>query len=252
MFGKRILILAAHPDDEVVACAACIGRARNKGASVSVLYLTDGCIAEETLWSWQRKHHAQMVETRRNEADEAATALGILPVGWGERPARALWPNLPAIFEEVQTAIGQFHPDQIWVPAYEGGNPDHDALNALGTKLKPRVSVLEFSEYNFFGGKPNSQTFVASDETTRIISLTPSERAFKKSLLKIYASEKKNLSSLRIEQESYRPLGSYDYSHPPHQGTLWYARFQWVPFRHPRVDFTRPEEVSKSIVSFLA
>jgi len=93
------------------------------------------------------------------------------------RPARALWRFLPEVFEEVQAAVTQYRPDQIWVPAYEGGNPDHDALNAVGFKLKSKLSVLEFAEYNFFGGKGRSQTFISSDETVRIVSLTPEERA---------------------------------------------------------------------------
>ena len=251
MFGKRILILVAHPDDEVVGCAASIARARAQGASVTALYLTHGCLARDVLWSWQRKHYERNIARRRAEAENAATVLGVQPVGWSPRPARYLWRELPQVFEEVQAALAQYRPDQVWVPAYEGGNPDHDALNAIGFKIKPRLSVLEFSEYNFFGGKVRSQSFVSSDETARILFLTPEERAAKKAALKIYASEVGNLSSLGAEQENYRPLASYDYSQPPHQGKLWYARFQWVPFFHPRVDFTDPAEVSQAIVAFL-
>ena len=252
MFGKRILVLAAHPDDEVVACAASIGRARAQGASVSVLYLTDGCLAEDVLWPWQRKNHAHMVTTRRAEAEKAATFLGVQPVGWGARPARALWREMPQVFEEIQTAVTQLRPDQLWVPAYEGGNPDHDALNALGFKMKGRQSVLEFSEYNFFGGTVRSQSFISSDETTRTFLLTPEERAAKRQAMALYESEAGNLAALAVDQETYRPVSKYDYSLPPHQGTLWYARFQWVPFRHPRVDFTHPQEVSDAIMGFMA
>jgi LmbE family N-acetylglucosaminyl deacetylase len=252
MFGKRILVLVAHPDDEVVACAASVARARSNGATVSALYLTDGCIPKESLWRWQRKHHADFVVIRRAEAEAAATALGLLPVGWGNRSARELWQQLPAVFKEVECAIARYRPDQIWVPAYEGGNPDHDALNAIGFKLKPRLSVLEFAEYNFFGGEVRSHDFISTDDTAHTFALTLIERSTKKALLEIYASEASNLSSLGIEQESFRPLASYNYAHPPHQGTMWYTRFQWVPFKHPRVDFTHPCEVSKAIVSFLA
>jgi LmbE family N-acetylglucosaminyl deacetylase len=251
MFGRRILILAAHPDDEVVACAASIARARAQGATVSVLFLTQGCIAKEDLWPWQRKNYDQCVAKRRAEAETAATFLGIQPVGWSPRPARHLWRELPDVFQEVSAAIVRYRPDQLWVPAYEGGNPDHDALNAVAFKFKMRVSVLEFAEYNFFGGKVRTQTFVSSEETARILALTPEERAAKRAALAIYASEKGNLSSMGVEQESYRPLALYDYTHPPHQGTLWYARFQWVPFRHPRVDFTAPAQVSQAIADFL-
>ena len=251
MFGKRILILVAHPDDEVVASAASIARARAQGATVSALYLTHGCIAKETMWSWQRKNYEQCVAKRRAEADQVATLLGIQPVGWSSRPARQLWRELPDVFREVNAAITQYRPDQIWVPAYEGGNPDHDALNAVGFKFKTRVSVLEFAEYNFFGGHARSQNFFSSDDTVRVIALTAEEQAAKRAALAIYASEKSNLSSIKSEQESFRPLALYDYAQPPHQGTLWYNRFNWVPFRHPRVDCTSSHEVSQAITSFL-
>lgn len=252
MFGKRILILLAHPDDEVVACATSIARARAQGATVTALYLTHGCLAQDVLWPWQRKNYASIVAKRHAEAEEAATFLGFQPVGWAARPARSLWRNLPQVFDEVEAALAHYRPDQVWVPAYEGGNPDHDALNAIGFRLKPRLSVLEFAEYNFFGGKAHSQSFIYSDETARIVMLTPDERETKLKALRIYESEAGNLSSIKVDQENYRPLSSYNYEQPPHQGKLWYARFQWVPFRHPRVDFTKPEEVSAAIVAFLA
>jgi len=54
------------------------------------------------------------------------------------------------------------------------------------------------------------------------------------------------------EREALRPLATYDYAAAPHAGKLWYARFQWVPFRHPQVDFTKPETVSRALASYLA
>lgn len=252
MFGKRILILSAHPDDEVVGCAASVMRARALGATVSALYLTHGCLSRETLWPWQRKKYDTCISIRRTEADAAALALGIQPVGWSNRPARHLWRELPAVMREIKAALAQYRPDQIWVPAYEGGNPDHDALNALGSCFRGKLSVLEFSEYNNFNDRAQSQTFISSDETTRLVTLTPEEQAAKQTALALYASEKKNLSAIGVAQESYRPLAPYDYTRPPHQGKLWYARFQWVPFRHPRVDRTNPAEVSAAIAAFLS
>ncbi len=252
MFGKRILILVPHPDDEVVACAASIARARAAGATVSALYLTNGCIPRDHMWPWEKKTYEAKVARRRAEAEAAALALGIQPVGWAARPARTLWREMGVVYGEVQEALIQYKPDQVWVPAYEGGNPDHDALNAIGFKLKTRVSVLEFAEYNFFGGEARCQAFISSDETVRTITLTPEEREAKKKALKIYASEAGNVSCLGVAQESYRPLSAYNYEQPPHQEKVWYARYQWVPFRHPRVDFTKPEEVSKAITAFLS
>jgi LmbE family N-acetylglucosaminyl deacetylase len=162
-----------------------------------------------------------------------------------------LWRSLQAVYQEVDAAVAQYRPDQLWVPAYEGGNPDHDGLNAVGFKFKGRISVLEFSEYNLFGGQAQSHIFVSSEPTAHIKLLTTEERANKRAAIAIYASEKNNLSSLSVVQESYRPLSLYDYALPPYQGPLWYARFRWVPFKHPRIDRTHAADVSNAITRFL-
>jgi len=252
VFGKRILILAAHPDDEVVACAAAIGRARQKGAEIFVFYLTNGCIARTALWPWQRKHYVAKVLRRFAEAEQTARLLNVAPAGWSSRPARHLWRNLQAVFDEVKQTIATHGIDQIWVPAFEGGHADHDALNAVGKKLSAQVKVLEFAEYNFANGKNNSHEFLDPNGTEQTILLTREEQKKKHEALKTYASEQQNLNYVKVERECYRPLNAYDYTKPPHKGKLWYARFQWVPFRHPRVDFSKPENVSKEIASFLA
>ena len=141
--------------------------------------------------------------------------------------------------------------DQIWAPAYEGGNPDHDALNALASLFSDQISVLEFAEYNFLGGRAQAQQFPHPRGDERTLALTPEEQRQKSALLQIYASERQNLGYVGVIRECWRKLGAYDYSLPPHPGQLWYARFQWVPFRHPRVDFTRPAEVSHAILAHL-
>ncbi len=251
MFGNHILILVPHPDDEAVACAAAIGRAQAGGAEIFALYLTHGCIARETLWRWQRKHYESFVDRRRAEAEKTAKFLNITPVGWASRPARHVARELPEVYAEICAAIAQNGIDQLWVPAYEGGNPDHDALNAAGSLFRNKLSVLEFAEYNFSGGKTHSQEFPVSNGTEQPLTLSLVEQQKKRMALAIYESEKQNLGYVKTARECYRPLADYDYSRPPHPGVLWYARFQWVPFRHPRVDFTKPEEVSQKLGAFL-
>lgn len=270
MFGKRILILVPHPDDEVVACAASIGRARAQGAALFALYLTNGCIAFDTMWPWDRKNCGSIIARRRAEGEEAARFLGLIPAGWAPRPARHLWREMGSAYAEVERAVLAHHIDQIWAPAYEGGNADHDAANAIASlwaqsRLRPSsaqralgaqssradISVLEFAEYNYSGGRAKSQEFPERKGGEEVIMLTPDERERKRKALRIYESEQNNLGYVKAERECYRPLAAYDYGRPPHAGTLWYARFQWVPFRHPRVDFTKPADVSAAIRTFL-
>jgi hypothetical protein len=109
--------------------------------------------------------------------------------------------------------------------------------------------VWEFSEYNYCGGRTWSQKFSARRGNEQEIVLTPPEQQLKRRALKVYSSEKGNLGHVRTAAEAFRPLGDYDYSRPPHAGKLFYERFQWVPY-HPRVDYTRPEEVCRALLAF--
>src|SRR6516162_662075 len=93
-FGRRILILAPHPDDEVVGCAAAIGRARVAGAKVSVVFLTHGCVEQAAMWPWQRTRYRSVTARRSAESVAACALLGVEPVGWSDRPARRLWREL--------------------------------------------------------------------------------------------------------------------------------------------------------------
>ena len=131
-FGSRILLLVAHADDEVVAAAAAIGRAKAQGAAVLAIYLSDGCLARAAMWPWRRAGHVRAIARRRAEAQRVAALLGLQPIGWASRPARRLWRELREVHTEIDAAIVAHAPDQLWLPAYEGGNPDHDALNGLG------------------------------------------------------------------------------------------------------------------------
>lgn len=252
MFGERILILVPHPDDEVVGCCAAIGRARADGATVHGLYLTTGVPTADALWSWDRRHHPDMVARRREEAQSVADTLGIDVVSFSDVATRQLKANLKEAREALIEALDGLEIDMVWVPAYEGGHQDHDVANYLGHTVDPRVEVWEFAEYNNAGHRVHSQRFAKPNGSEREILLTAEEQAAKRAALGAYASEARNLGYVQVERECFRPLAAYDYSRPPHAGLLFYQRFQWVPFRHPRIDFTKPEEVSVAIAGFAA
>jgi LmbE family N-acetylglucosaminyl deacetylase len=251
-FGASILFLCPHPDDEVVACWAALGRAKAAGATVAVLFLTHGCVDAATMWPWDRSRYAAVVARRRAEAEQVAAGLGVAIAGFSERAARHLWRELAEAEREVRAALAAFAVDQIWVPAFEGGNPDHDGANAIASRLAAEgMRVLEFAEYNLAGGRINANRFLQPNGTEQTFELTEAEQAAKRRAVAGYASERRNLADVRIRQEVCRPIAAYDYARPPHEGKLWYARFQWVPFRHPMVDFTPPSEVTAAITNYL-
>jgi LmbE family N-acetylglucosaminyl deacetylase len=262
MFGRRILILIPHPDDEVVGAALAIRRAQAQGAEVFGLDLTHGCPPREALWPWARMTHAARVETRRREAAAAARELGITRIPDDGLAARRLRHALPAAFARLATAADAHAIDTLWTPAYEGAHPDHDCANALALALaraQPAIAAWEFAEYGNAGGVRRANEFFAARGGEIAISPADAEEGvWKGRLLALYHSEAFNLRNVGgpvgkgAVRESFRPLPRHDYARPPHPGRLFYERFHWVPFPVPAIDRTTGAEISAAITAFLA
>ena len=251
MFASRILVLIPHPDDEVVGCCAAIGRARRDGAQVFGLYLSNGVPARELVWPWRRGRHAAQVAERWREAERARGQLGMADAGRLDAPTRTLRLRLAAAEDRIARAITDTRAEALWCPAFEGGHQDHDAANALAGRFAGRMTVFEFAEYNNAGGRTRSQEFPAARGGEITLDLDAAEQGFKRSVLGEYASERANLAHIQVAREAFRPLPRHDYARPPHPGTLFYARYRWVPL-HPRVDRTDPALVYRELSAFVA
>jgi LmbE family N-acetylglucosaminyl deacetylase len=250
MSPQRILLLAPHPDDEVVGCAVAARRAIAGGATIFALYLTTGVPPRAAQWPWQRARYDARVARRRVEAESAAVLLGITPVGFLDWPARTLKAHLAAALAAIRDAIAKYAIEMLWAPAWEGAHQDHDVANFLAAQLALQCPAMEFAEYHFHGGRVQSGSFFDADGSEETIALTPDEAAWKRRLLALYGSERGNLAHITCAHEALRPLPAHDYARRPHRGPLFYERFQWIPFRHPRVDFERPDAVLAALAGF--
>lgn len=252
MLAPRILVLAPHPDDEIVACGIAALRARAAGPRLFVLYLTTGVPEAVALWPWQRRFYPVRVARRRAEALAAAALLGMEPVGFRATPARRLRGELDRAAADIAAAAAACGAAALWVPAFEGGHQDHDAANALASRWSGRLPVWEFAAYNRAGGAVRTNTFAAPAGGEFTLSATVEEVATKRRALACYASERGNLRFLGADREAARPLPEYDYAAPPHMGRLFRERFHWVPVRHPRVDFAPSAAVYRNIGSWVS
>lgn len=247
MYGRRILVLAPHPDDEIVGCGIAMRRALSQGAAVRVAFLSDGIPAAHLLWPWQRPARGRRCVRRRREAEACARLLGHAIALWNDIPTRTVREHLLELASLLRRLVAEIKPDAIWVPAYEGGHQDHDAAHFLAGRLGATGSVWEFAEYNRAGGRVRSHAFprLRGDEVA--VTLSPEERRLKRDLLNIYGSERANLRHLDLARECFRPFVAADYARPAHVGKLFYQRFQWVPW-HPRVDRTQPVKVCQALM----
>lgn len=252
--SSRILILIPHPDDEVVGCYAAIERAQAEGRTIFGLVLTTGIPAREILWPWKRRHHALRVERRRQECMAVVRELGFADIEYSNLATRRVRTKLAETLASIESKIAAWEIDTLWTPAYEGGHHDHDATNLLCSVLAVRrgIKVFEYAEYNYSEQRVQSQTFIKANGSETILQLSEREITRKRRALAAYTSAQTDLNYVLCEQESLRPLQSYDYSRPAHPGTLFLQRFHWVFFRHPSIDFTTPKEACKAYTEFLA
>lgn len=100
--NQRLLIFAPHPDDETLGCAGVIRQARKAGASVTVVFLTNGDGFRVAVERQFRSLHVgpeeyiRFAALRQEEAQSALKNLGltrrdILFLGYPDRGLTSLW-----------------------------------------------------------------------------------------------------------------------------------------------------------------
>jgi len=139
---RRLLILAPHEDDCVIAAGGLGSRNRRLGGTTRIVYLAPdeapgmGEIRRAEAW-------AAWAEAGLGSAD--LKHLDLLP------PLRQRDPHkLHAAAAALRGIVDEFRPDTVVVPMFEGGHIHHDMAAALlGVVLTPRdrCEVFEAPEY---------------------------------------------------------------------------------------------------------
>jgi LmbE family N-acetylglucosaminyl deacetylase len=131
--SKRVLVVAAHPDDEVLGMGGTMARHRANGDLVSVLFLADGVGSRPNADGEHR-------EKRREAARQACQILGARIHGFETFPDNAFdgVPTL-SIIKAIEQAKQAIEPDLIYT--HHGGdlNVDHRiTARAVMTAFRPQ------------------------------------------------------------------------------------------------------------------
>ena len=230
----RPLILAAHQDDETI------------GASVplwlfpraAVVYVTDGAPRETSL---RTAFHAESREgyghIRREETIRALAHVGVPPerIYWLGCIDQEAVNNIPSLVNKLVDILLDLSPDVMITHAYEGGHPDHDAVsliahlaNAVLEREGRRAPELwEMALYHACNEQLVTGQFISETSSPLVLQLSAHERERKQRMFECYRSQATVLRSFSTETEMLRPAPTYDFSKPPHVGTLWYECLGW-------------------------
>jgi LmbE family N-acetylglucosaminyl deacetylase len=156
---KTILIIAPHPDDEIVGCGGVYLHNAHKGNNITILYLTKGALPGEDKRAKLRKEAVKKIASdlgvdRNNQIFLENHELGDLLDTKKAKTAITTILNIITISR----------PDEVYVPAYEGGHIDHDLANLFVSIVRDKnkdenVKYQEYEVYNnhipfsFFGAK---------------------------------------------------------------------------------------------------
>jgi LmbE family N-acetylglucosaminyl deacetylase len=137
---SSVLVVAAHPDDEVLGCGGTIARLAGEGRAVHVLLLADGETSRDTV-------AAPALVGRNAAADEAARILGCASVESLQLPDNRLDGEvLLDVVKKVEAAVARHSPGTVFTHHSGDVNIDHrvahDAVLAA-CRPQPGHSVRE-------------------------------------------------------------------------------------------------------------
>ena len=122
---RRVLVLAAHPDDESVGCGGLLALLADAGAEVHVCFVTDG---EATIGATVPA--AEVARRRRLEAEAACRVLGTRPPRFLGHPDGGLADVAEQLRGDVQRLVTELGPEVVIAPWELDGHADHRALHA--------------------------------------------------------------------------------------------------------------------------
>jgi len=145
--AQSCVVLAPHPDDEVLACGGTIARKRELGAAVRIVFATDGSRSHPGI------DPAEMRAQRHAEAIEAAAILGVgadhlhfLDVEDG-----MLDRGVDAAARRLAGWLADWRPAQLFAPCAEDTHADHAAANAMARRaLAAHGGGCELYEYSVY------------------------------------------------------------------------------------------------------
>jgi LmbE family N-acetylglucosaminyl deacetylase len=135
--ARRLLVVAPHPDDEVIAAWALMRRLLRRGARADVLVVTDGGASHPQSRAWPR---ARLVAERRRETRRALRSLGVTPdhIRFLNLPDGALAHRPDQLATALARALGRRRaPDLIVAPMPDDEHADHRAV-AMALATLPR------------------------------------------------------------------------------------------------------------------
>ena len=122
---KKVLVIAAHPDDEVLGVGGTVAKLTAQGVECHLLIVTDGSSSQYR----DSDHLHEIIEAKKLETKGCACLLGFKTVHYGELPDMKLdkTPHI-AINQVIEKVIDEIQPDTVFTHFWGDVNRDHQEV----------------------------------------------------------------------------------------------------------------------------
>lgn len=133
---NSVLVIAAHPDDEVLGCGGTMARLSKEGAVIHVAFLADGVTSR----GGETARLAEELRVRRAAAEKACGILGVTSTHFADFPDNRLDSvALLSIVKPIEELIERLRPDTVFTHHTGDVNVDHRRVyEAAVTACRPR------------------------------------------------------------------------------------------------------------------
>ena len=135
---KRILIIAAHPDDDILGCGGTLSKMK-KNNLIKVLFIGEGTSCRFANFKINKKQIKKEIEIRERNAKQALKSLGIKHYEFTNFPCGRL-DTVPIIEinKKIENQVSSFRPNIIYTHHHNDLNLDHSIVNrAVLTACRP-------------------------------------------------------------------------------------------------------------------
>lgn len=161
----KVLVIAAHPDDEIYGMGGTIAKLTQEGNEVYVLIVTEGC-------SSQYVGDVDKIAIKKKEANRANSMLGVKEVLFGDLPDMKLDAIAHVeINNVIEKAVREIQPDIVYTHHHGDVNIDHQKVFE-STMVAVRPTATQCVQKVYCYQVPSSTEWHANNEKYMFLANT--------------------------------------------------------------------------------
>jgi LmbE family N-acetylglucosaminyl deacetylase len=166
---KKVLIIGAHPDDDILGCGGIISKYIKSGTEFRVVFIAEGSSCRYNLDQINSDEVEKTINKRNSFGIKALEKLGVFQYHFYNLPCGRLDTiSIIEINKIIELEVLQFQPDTIFTHAESDANHDHGIVfkasimatrpcNSIRVKSVYSYEILSSSEWKFTSSfEPNS------------------------------------------------------------------------------------------------